>query len=324
MKRALVTGAGGFLGRELVKKLLAENYFVSCIDNNSRGNLETVKSLKNVELFDCDILDYREISKRCSGADEIFHLAAINGTKNFYQIPQKVLEVGIVGTHNMAKAALENKVKKFIFASTSEVYNTPSVVPTPEEEVPKIPDVFNARFSYAGGKLAGELIVANYFRDTKVEFTIFRPHNVIGPQMGFEHVLPNFVEKIFKAHKANPKLKSLDIEIQGSGTETRSFIFVKDAVDAILTCTQAPGSGLYHIGNEDEHTIVELLKSVGGSLGFDIRAIPGEMTKGSPIRRCPNTSKLRSLGYSSKFDFKASVEATARWYWEHYEKNDRS
>jgi UDP-glucose 4-epimerase len=320
MKKALVTGAGGFLGRALVKKLLSDGYAVRAVDNNTRGNLETIKELKQVELIKGDILNYQDALQWCDGVEEVFHLAAINGTKNFYEIPQKVLEVGVIGTHNLTKAALETKAKRLIFASTSEVYNTPSIVPTPEQEVPKIPDIFNARFSYAGGKLAGELIVVNYLRGTNTNFTIFRPHNVIGPQMGFEHVIPNFVEKIFKAHKKSSGKKQLDIEIQGSGTETRSFIFVDDASDAILTATRGGGSELYHIGNEDEHTIIDLLKTVGNSLGFEINAIAGEMAKGSPIRRCPNTEKIRALGFKSKYDFAGAVKKTSEWYWDFYSK----
>lgn len=319
-KIVAVTGAGGFLGRALTTRLAQEGCEVRALDNNFRGNLKTIPTHQNIKSVFCDVLDYNSVKEALLGCEEIFHLAAINGTENFYNIPDKVLEVGIIGTHNVAKACIELGLKRMTFASSSEAYNTPDHIPTREDVVVKVPDVFNARFSYGGGKLAGELIVINYLRNSKTKFTIFRPHNVIGPEMGFEHVIPQFVKKIFLASKESSSPR-LDIQIQGDGTETRSFIFVEDAVSGIIIAAKQPESGLFHIGTEDEHSISDLLITVGAVVGKDVNPIPSAIQKGSPLRRCPDTSKIRSLGFKAKDDYKSSVKKTVDWYWNHFSNN---
>ena len=105
----------------------------------------------------------------------------------------------------------------------------PKIIPTPETIELRVVDVFNPRFSYGGGKLAGELIVFNYLKNTDVRYGIFRPHNIYGPQMGFEHVIPQLSKKILIAGKCGSSTGEVTVQIQGTGEETRSFIFI-DAI----------------------------------------------------------------------------------------------
>jgi len=322
-EKIAVTGAGGFIGRALTLSLAERGYKVIALDNNFRGSLATVEMHPNISLKSCDILDRDSIDESIAGMDMVFHLAAINGTENFYSTPDKVMEVGVIGTHNVVQSAKMHNIRKVVFASSSEAYSTTSVIPTPETVDLRVPDVLNPRFSYGGGKLAGELIVINYLRGSGTEFTVFRPHNVIGPQMGFEHVIPQLVGKIFKQWRGlGGKKRNISIEIQGSGRETRSFIDISDAVRAIEICSlDYFGSGIFHIGTEKECSIYDLVREIGQVLGFELEIISTKVATGSPLRRCPDTSKLRSLGFAPRVEFSEAVKKTAQWYWQYFESN---
>ena len=225
-KKILITGSGGFLGRELSISLAEKGNFIFALDNNYRGNLKSIKKHKNIKNIKADVTNITQLRKHFLKYDVIYHLAAINGTENFYNHPDKVLEVGIIGTYNVIKLAKLFGVKKIVFASSSEVYNEPNLIPTPEEIDIKIPDIQNPRFSYSGSKIAGELMMINMLRFSKIDYLIFRPHNIIGPNMGFEHVIPQLTKKIFL--NLNKKNKNVKIKVLGNGNETRSFMYIND------------------------------------------------------------------------------------------------
>ena len=112
-----------------------------------------------------------------------------------------MLDVGIKGTINLLELVLKNKNKAFYYASSSEVYNEPDKIPTNENIKLMIPDPQNPRFSYGGAKLIGEILTINYLKKSKTKFNIFRPHNLFGPNMGFDHVIPELIKKIYSASK---------------------------------------------------------------------------------------------------------------------------
>ncbi|MCR4340410.1 MAG: NAD-dependent epimerase/dehydratase family protein [Gemmatimonadaceae bacterium] len=318
MKKVVVTGAGGFIGRALVASLARhEGMSVVAADNNFRGSLETVAHAPSVSTVRCDVLDMAAVSELCQGADLVFHLAAINGTKNFYEAPAAVLEVGIIGTHNVLKASLRHGVRRVIFMSSSEVYNVPDVIPTPEAVRCIVPDVYNARFSYGGGKIAGELMTVNYLRGTGTEFMIIRPHNVYGPQMGRDHVVPELIRKIRDAGGEDAGGAPLRIHIQGTGEETRAFIFIDDAVRAIELCAfhGAPNT-TYNIGTDQEVSVKTLVAELGVALSRDVQVAPAELLLGSTPRRCPDTSKIAALGFRPEISLREGIARTARWYWQ--------
>jgi len=145
-KKILVTGGSGFFGYELVKELSKQNDVI-VLDNNLRGNFRKFKGLKNIKTIKCDITKNNLVSK-LKKVDEVYHLAFINGTENFYNHPEKVLEVGVKGIINIIDFIKSKKVKNFIMFSSSEVYGTPNKIPTNEKEMIKIEDIFNPRFSY--------------------------------------------------------------------------------------------------------------------------------------------------------------------------------
>ncbi len=322
MSTIVVTGAGGFLGRSLSVSLASKGHQVLALDNNSRGNLKLLKNIENIKIVEVDILDLKEIKKIIKQSSIIFHLAAINGTPNFYSKPKEVLEVGIIGTHNVLKAALENKIEKFVFASSAEVYNNPSAIPTNEEIECKIPDITNSRFSYGGSKIAGELMTFNYLKNTSTQFVIFRPHNVFGPNMGFEHVIPQVIEKIY--HAKLSENGECNIKIEGSGKETRSFIYIDDAINGIEICTfKNTESGIYNIGVDNETNIKDLIIKISNILNIKTNIIYSDIPKGSPIRRLPDVTKIKKIGFKPKYEFEKSLDHTVDWYWNYFNKKKK-
>lgn len=325
MRRILVTGAGGFIGRVLTESLARKGFKVVAVDNNSRGSLDGIQAKGSIDRCECDVLDGDRLQTLVKGSEVIYHLAAINGTGNFYAMPDKVLEVGIIGTHNVLKACIANKVKRVVFVSTSEVYHLPRIIPTPEDIECKVPDVFNPRFSYGGGKIAGELMTIHYLSNAGIPYIIVRPHNVYGPNMGFEHVIPQIIEKLHRRVMGIGGVRKVSVEIQGTGEETRSFIFITDAIQAIEICTlyEAP-SGIYHIGTEHEVTIKELIRLIGEVLGLEVEIVPSPLQQGSASRRCPATNKINALGFKSNVSLMQGLVETVHWYWDYYNHKNGS
>ena len=233
-KKFLVTGGTGFIGSATIKKLLLnKNNKIICFDSNIRGNLRKLgNNLKKIKVIIADIRDLNALVKASKGVDCLIHLAFLNGTEYFYKKPDLVLDIGAKGIINVIDACKKNKIKELILASSSEVYQKAKIIPTPENVPFAIPDVFNPRYSYATGKILSEVVAINNAKLFK-RLIIFRPHNVYGPDMGFEHVIPQF---ILRMKKSTLKTKSGKIKflIKGSGKETRAFNFIDDFTDGLM------------------------------------------------------------------------------------------
>ena len=192
-KKYLVTGGSGFIGSALVKGLIREGHSVRVFDNNSRGNLRRLESVINqIEFVEGDIREPNQVLEACKGVDAVCHLAFVNGTKFFYELPELVLEVGVKGMINILDACIAHNFHGFI----SSAYSGYAEVPTSENVPLIVPDLQNPRYSYGGGKIISELLAINYGRSKIKRVVIFRPHNVYGPDMGWEHVVPEFILKM--------------------------------------------------------------------------------------------------------------------------------
>jgi nucleoside-diphosphate-sugar epimerase len=315
-KHYLVTGGTGFLGSNVVRALVERGDRVRVLDNQFRGSLDKLGRdvLDRVELVEGDIRDRDAVRRAVEGVDVVCHMAFINGTRYFYEIPETVLEVGLKGSLHTLEAAIECGVREYVYASSSEVYQTPPSVPTAEDVPASIPDVLNPRYSYGGGKLIGEILAFNYGRKHFDRTVVFRPHNVYGPDMGFEHVVPEFVVRLRHAALAAPG-RCLDFPIQGDGSETRAFNYVGDFVRGLLAVLDhGQDRTVYHIGTDEEVSIRELAETVAELMGVAIRLVPSPRRAGGTPRRCPDIGRLRALGYEPRFDLRAGLSQTIPWY----------
>jgi nucleoside-diphosphate-sugar epimerase len=318
--RILFTGGAGFIGSITCKKLIAQEHKVVAFDNFSRKS--HIQDIDNsYEIYDGDIR-YKYYLDKCiekyNGFDAIWHFAYINGTERFYSNPELVLDVGIKGAINTLDAALKYNIKNYVLASTSEVYQNQTVIPTPETEQVSIPDIHNPRFSYSGGKIASELLAIHYGAKQGLNVKIMRPHNVYGANMGTEHVIPQLVKKILES-------KNNTITIQGFGTETRAFCYIDDAVEQMILSSFANNSdnaSIYNIGVEQETKIVDLANIIADILGKTITINSSKLTDGSTNRRCPSMKKLSDLGYTPKYSLYDGLKKTVEWYKEYYEKEE--
>jgi nucleoside-diphosphate-sugar epimerase len=314
-RRVLVTGGSGFIGSALVKALLRQGETLRVFDDNSRGALRRLAEVeREIEFISGDIRDPAAVEAAMRGIDEVHHLAFVNGTATFYSAPDLVLDVGVKGIVNVIDACRRHGVGRLVLASSSEVYQSPSRVPTDESAPLVVPDPFNPRLSYGAGKIISEMMVINHGRKHFERVLIFRPHNVYGPDMGFDHVIPEFAVRLARAVGDG----AVAFPIQGSGEETRSFCHVDDLVRGVMVMREkGEHLGIYHIGTAEEVTIADLARRMAAIAGREIALSPSPVREGSTPRRCPDISKLSALGYRPRVPLDQGLPPVLRWYRDH-------
>ncbi len=317
-RHVLVTGGSGFIGSALVEALVSRGETVRVLDDNSRGALRRLRAVeRDVELVDGDVRDAGAVEAAMRGIDEVHHLAFVNGTATFYSQPDLVLDVGVKGIVNVIDACRHNGIGRLILASSSEVYQSPPRIPTDETAPLVIPDPLNPRLSYAAGKIISEMLVVNHGRKHFERALIFRPHNVYGPDMGFDHVIPQFAVRLKRTAAAQPS-GPLAFPIQGSGAETRSFCHIDDLVEGVMIMREkGEHLGIYHVGTEEEVTIADLARRMAAIAGREIAVRPSALLAGSTPRRCPDISKLAALGYRPRVPLDRGLPPTVKWCWDH-------
>lgn len=315
-KNILVTGGTGFIGSALVKALIENGEKVRVLDNQSRGSMRRLKEVKGkFEFIKGDIRNSRLVEKACKGVDSVIHLAYINGTQFFYTKPELVLEVGVKGMINVLDGCIKQKVAELVLVSSSEVYQTPPIIPTPETVPLIVPDPLNPRYSYGGGKIISELLAINYGRKYFKRVLIVRPHNVYGPDMGWEHVMPQIALRIKKLINNKKGKGVINLSIQGSGKETRAFLYIDDFIQGILKVLEkGKHLEIYNIGTMEETSINQLAQVIGRCFDRRIKIVAGKLSQGSTLRRCPDTTKLKKLGFKPSYSLKKGLQETIEWY----------
>jgi UDP-glucose 4-epimerase len=319
--RVLVTGGAGFIGSALCNRMAADGHDVLALDNGSRHGLHK----PNCPLFERDIRDKLLVGSDSSwltpnpfARDSVWHLAAVNGTASFYSRPADVLDVQIRGTQNVIDACVRHGVKELILFSSSEVYQTPPVIPTPEDVPLSIPDITNPRYSYAVAKLASEAMA---FHSPIERVLIVRPHNAFGPAMGFDHVIPQFIMRAART----PDNGTFEIR----GQSTRSFIYIDDFTDAMMaiwknvSAREGKVREIFHVGTEEQVSMSALAGYVSDIMGkkgpqyprgwaYRFKTVPGPV--GGTRSRCPSVAKLMELGWSPKVTLLEGLRRTVEAY----------
>lgn len=304
-----ITGGSGFIGSALTRVLLKLGYSLRILDDESRGSFQRLADVKDQLEFYCgDIRHYQTVREATKGVDGIIHLAAVNGTATFYSDPGRVLGVAVKGITNVMDACVANGIHNLVVASSSEVYQEPSVIPTPEDVPLVVPDLNNPRYSYGGGKITTELMARYYYNDQIKRVVIFRPHNVYGPNMGYGHVIPQFIRRLYNS-------VSEEFPIEGTGDETRAYCYIDDAVSGIIKVIEnGKDREVYNVGCSNVTPVAALARVIAGTMNKTIKVVPGELKKGSAKRRCPDLSKLINLGWTRRVPLFEGIQKTVEWY----------
>ena len=298
--RVLVTGGAGFIGSHLVEKL-SKKHDVIVYDNFSSGKKEFLKGVK-CEVIKGDILNLNKIVKVSKNVDIIYHLAADPDVRKSYFKPVENFEIDARGTLNVLEAARRNDVKKFVFSSSSVVYGI-AKMPTPEDA--PIKPISN----YGAAKASSENYMMSYSNLYGIKCLALRYANIIGPRLT-HGIIYDFYNKL----KKNPK----KLEILGDGTQKKSYLHVKDCVNAtVLAAGYLKKSfDVYNIGSEEQITVKEIAKIVSKELGLNPKFIykggkigwPGDVPK-----MLLSTKKIKKIGWKPKYSIRDAIVDTLNY-----------
>jgi UDP-glucose 4-epimerase/UDP-glucuronate decarboxylase len=314
--RVLITGAAGFLGYHCTRALLEGSHELALVDDLSRHGRDaaftTLLERPAVKFYELNLCAERSWDVLNEHFDVVVHLAAINGTRHFYERPYDVLDTNVELLRRLlAWHRRSSPEARIVWTSSSEVYGgMPGVrLPTDEATPVGIDDVFNPRYSYAVSKLAGELLLISYGRQHGARFTIIRPHNVYGPRMGHDHVVPEFIGRLLR--REDP------FRIHG-GETTRAFCHVDDFTRGLVGAVTSPAADgqVVNLGDDrHEITIRDLADRLFRIAGHTPRVeiLPGPA--GGPARRCPALDKARTLlDYRPRVGLDDGLRRTFEWY----------
>lgn len=309
-KKIFITGGAGFIGSTLASKL-AENNEIILFDNLARNTIKHTNLLdhKNIRLIEGDILDFNAVLTAMKGVDIVVHAAAIAGIETVSTFPVTTMEVNIVGTSNILRAAVENNIKERVLEfSTSEIFGSMAYRVT-ESANSIAGSVGESRWVYAVSKLAGEHLTHSYHKQFDLPTVTVRPFNVYGPGQTGEGAIQIFIRKA---------LNDEDILIYGDGTQIRAWCFVDDMVDGLLKALdsdRAVGES-FNIGNSRAvTTIYGLAEIVCRVLNSKSNIIFKDPLSADIELRIPETKKAEKLiDFKAKVDLEEGILKTAEWY----------
>jgi len=286
MIKILVTGGAGNIASALIAKLASNpaNHIVIA-DNLLTGERAKVPDLPNVQFIKCDANDYNDIAPLffANSFEYVFHFAAVVGVQRTLQNPLWVMH-DIHGIEHVLNLSKNTGVRRVYYSSSSEVYGEPFEIPQNEQTTP-----LNSRLPYAIVKNVGEAFLRTYHREFGLNYQIFRFFNTYGPNQSEDFVVPRFLRQA---------MANEDITIYGDGSQTRTFCYVDDNVEA---CVNAHHTGLFendtiNIGSDTEFTIKELAETIINITGSSSKLVNlPALTEGDMTRRKPDIGKMRQL-----------------------------
>jgi len=306
MKKALVTGGAGFIGSHLCERLIQLDYMVFCVDNLYSGSLQNIKHLMNNPNFVFINSDLCQISD--FDVQEIYNLACPASPVRYQTNPLFTIHTSVQGSIKMAALAQTLKAKLF-HASTSEIYGEPKVHPQPETYLGNV-NPCGPRACYDEGKRIAESILFIYYHQLPFPLKIGRIFNTYGPKMHPEdgRVISNFV---------NQAIRGVPLTVYGDGSQTRSFCYVSDLVDAILLFmgSSEEVTGPINLGNPAEYTILEVAKLIIELTGSQSKIEYCPLPVDDPTKRRPDISLAkRVLHWEPKITLVEGLKHTIEYY----------
>jgi UDP-glucose 4-epimerase len=287
MNKILVTGGAGHVGSCLVDGLIKDpNNIVVVVDNLLTGRLDKVPTeADNCKFIRCNVNDYEDISGVMLSYqfDYVFHYAALVGVQRTLDNPVAVLR-DIDGIENVLNLCKNTGVKRVFYSSSSEVYGEPVEFPQNEFTTP-----LNSRLPYAIVKNVGEAFLRSYYKAYGLEYTIFRFFNTYGPKASTDFVVTKFI---------NLALNNKDITIYGDGSQTRTFCYSDDNIEACLNAFNNDQivNDVANIGNDLETTILELAQTIIKITNSSSKVLHlPALEEGDMTRRKPDTTKMKQL-----------------------------
>jgi UDP-glucose 4-epimerase len=310
--RVLVTGGAGTIGAAVVRRLLSDGDWEVRV-SDQRDAPEWMASSCDVHRGDLRLAG--EAGRAMSGCTHVIHLAAIvGGIANFHKLPHTLIEVNTGLYNSVFHAALEERVERLLYVSSSMVFERATVFPTPEEHVHECPAPHSA---YGFSKLAGEVYCRALHDEHGLPYTICRPFNAYGPgelpdaEPGIAHAVPDLIRKALSGQRP--------LEIFGSGEQTRTLTHVDDIADGIVTALGHPAAvdEDFNISASDERTIAEIARVVWEACGrdpseFELRHLPSFEV--DVERRWPSVEKAeRLIGWRAQLALETGIAHTVRW-----------
>lgn len=309
--KVLITGGAGFIGSNLVERLLKDNT-VYVVDNLSTGNYDNIKEFENNEnfkFFNMDISNNEIVQFiKDNEFDEIYNLACPASPQYYLDYPVETWESSVLGVRNLLNGIKDTKTKLF-HSSTSEVYGDALETPQNEKYWGNVNSI-GVRACYDEGKRAAEALIYDYIRKYNTDVRVARIFNTYGPKMRKEdgRIVSNFV---------NQALFNEDITIYGTGKQTRSFCYVDDTLDFILKLmsSKAKIDGPINVGNPVERSVLDVANMIKDRINTSSKIVFKEAMKDDPQRRKPNISKAKEvLGWEPKVDFEVGLERTIEYF----------
>ncbi|HWE31929.1 MAG TPA: NAD(P)-dependent oxidoreductase [Solirubrobacteraceae bacterium] len=313
MSRVLVTGGAGTIGSAVVRRLLRDpDWEIRVADHRPAPDWMR----EGCEIAIGDLRDSAEAAKALSGCSHVIHLAAIvGGIANFHKLPHTLTQVNNALTGAIVQVAVDQEVERFVYVSSSMVFENATEFPTTEEHIRQCPAPHSA---YGFSKLAGEVYARAAHDEHGLRYTICRPFNAYGPgelpdpdEPGIAHAVPDLIQKVLSGQQP--------LQIFGTGQQTRTLTHVDDIADGIVTAMASPTGENedFNISASEECTVAEIARLIWEACGrapdeFELEHIPSFEV--DVQRRWPSVEKARHLlGWEAKIDLRDGVAATVGW-----------
>lgn len=305
--KILVTGGAGFVGSNLVDRLLAEGHTVTVYDNYSTGReqfLEAAQASANLRIVKADVLDLPELTRAIRGCDLVFHLAANADVRFGTEHPRKDLEQNTLATFNVLEAMRANDVRRIAFSSTGSVYGEPEIFPTPEAAP------FPVQTSlYGASKLAGESLIQAYCEGFGFQAYIFRFVSILGERYSHGHVFD-----FYKSLRSNPD----ELRVLGDGHQRKSYLYVQDCIDAILLVIERSQDkvNIFNLGTDEFCEVNSSIGWITSHLQMRPKLVHSGGKRGwigdSPFIFL-DCAKIHSLGWQPKLSIQEGVIRTLHY-----------